>query len=291
MEEEARRELPKPTTFVWTEVAKTIKAAASYALDQKTIAMVYGPDSSGVGNTTSLQAIYELLGPRRCSFATINKVDANPTGLLRKLLAAMHIDDKGSNKQRFDRLVEKLTGRSHLFLIDQIHNLRWAKDDKPFYILTDLHDATGCAQLWTGTADLVSYLHRREKSNADESLAQIRRRIFPIVDVLESLRGGGGEPLVTVDDVIKIFARNKLRITSEAARFLCRIANEPDSGSVGLCVRLVEYATAMGVLARASVIDVPLLREALRRGFSFTRADQLLHRIEADQPAAVARAV
>jgi len=57
--------------------------------------------------------------------------------------------------------VSKLKGREHILLIDQMHNLRGSKDDKPFYHLTDLWDATKdtTSQLWCGTADLVAYLH------------------------------------------------------------------------------------------------------------------------------------
>jgi DNA transposition AAA+ family ATPase len=104
--------------------------------------------------------------------ATIDKVDANPTGLLKKLLRAVRKDDNGSNAQRKDRLVEYLSGRQHLLIIDQAHNLRFSKDDKPFYILADLYDATGTAQLWCGTADLVNYLQRQQRRNGDESLAR-----------------------------------------------------------------------------------------------------------------------
>ncbi len=56
------------------------------------------------------------------TLVTIDKVDANPTGLLKKILAGLHVDDKGTNKQRFDCIVT--WGVRHIFLIDQIHNLR-----------------------------------------------------------------------------------------------------------------------------------------------------------------------
>src|SRR5947209_7707783 len=123
-----------------------------------------GTDAKDVtaDQATPPQAIHQELGPRRSSLATIDKVDANPTGLLKKLCRSMHVDRGGTNKRRFDRLVEALTGRSHLLLIDQIHSLRGAKEDKPFYILTDLFDATKAAQLWCGTSDLVEYLTRQQ---------------------------------------------------------------------------------------------------------------------------------
>jgi DNA transposition AAA+ family ATPase len=283
VEEETRRSRPETTQFVWTNVAMEIKATANYAIDEKTIAMVYGPDTSGVGKTTALQAIYQEMGPRRCSLITIDAVDANPTGLLKKICIGLRKDDAGSNRARFERAVAALSGRSHLLLIDQIHNLRGSKDDKPFYILADLFDATKAAQLWCGTADLVTYLERQQKRNADQSLAQIRRRIFPRVDLMETLRSGGGdggEPLVTVDQVREMFAKNKFKLTAAAARFVCELCNQPDSGSIGLCVQIVRYATMMAEIKRITSIDTPLLKEAMRRGFSPARAELVLQRVQ-----------
>jgi DNA transposition AAA+ family ATPase len=289
VEEEQRRSRPATTQFVWTQVAMQIKATASYALDKKTIALVYGPDTSGIGKTTALQAIHQEMGPRRSTLVTIDKVDANPTGLLTKICDAMRKDHTGSNRQKFARIVEHLTGRSHLLLIDQIHSLRGSKDDKPFYILADLFDATKTAQLWCGTADLDAYLQRRQKSNADESLAQIRRRIFPRVDLMEALRaegGGGGAMLVTVDQVREMFAKNKMKLVGHAARFLCELANQPDTGGIGICVQLVEFATVLAEHNRLPSIDLELIKKAMRIGFMNHKADLLLHRIEQSSPPA-----
>jgi len=284
VEEEQRRSRPATTQFVWTNVAQEIKGVANYALDKRTISLVYGPDTSGMGKTTALQAIHREMGARRSALLTIDKVDANPTGLLIKLCAAVGKDRSGSNRVRFTRVVEALkgqgdVGRSFVLLIDQVHNLREAKGDKPLYILADLYDATKAAQLWCGTADMLGYLERQQSRQGDESLAQIRRRIFPRVDLMASLRAGGGdggEPLVTVDQVREMFAKNKLKIQTTATRFLCRLCNEPDTGGVGVCVQLVEYATMLGELRNVSSIDLPLLQEAMRRGFPPARAEMLL---------------
>lgn len=284
IEEESRRERPETTQFVWTNVALQIKSVANYCLDYRKIGLVYGPDTAGVGKTTALRAIHQELGPRRSSLVTVDKVDANPTGLLKKICQAMHIEDRGTNKRRFDRIRDKLTGRSHLLLIDQIHNLRGATEDKPFYILTDLYDATQAAQLWCGTADLVEYLNRQRKRVGDESLAQIRRRIFPCVDLMEMLATGGsdgrGQPLVDVGQVLEMFGRNKLKLTAAAARFLASLINRPDTGGVGLCVQIVEYATMLGEMSGAKSIDVPLLQQAMRHGITSVRAELILHDLE-----------
>jgi DNA transposition AAA+ family ATPase len=285
VEEEVRRARPATTQFVWTNVALKIKSVANLCRDFKKIGLIYGPDASGIGKTIALRAIAQELGPRASTLATIDKVDASPTGLLRKLCDAMHVDHTGGNLRKFDRLVKALKGRSHLLMIDQIHNLRGSKEDKPFYILADLYDATQTAQLWCGTADLVGYLNRQQTRNADESLAQIRRRIFPAVDLMEGVRegGGNGEPLVTIDQIREMFARNKLKLAAPAAKFLTMLANLPDSGSVGLCVQIIEYVTAIGG-ERLKEIDVPVIKQAMQLGMTSARAELLMrHMDEAPQ--------
>jgi lambda repressor-like predicted transcriptional regulator len=294
-EEHARRSKPTTAQFCWSNVAMLIKSTASYALDHRSIGVVYSPDSAGFGKTTSLRAIAQEFGPRRCSLITIDKVDASPSGLIRKLCTALKIGNtpgRGSIRALFERIVEKIRGRNHLLLVDQTHNLLLsAKNDRCLYMLCDLQDATAetAGQLWASTTDIVSYLDRQQSKRAFESLAQIRRRLFPVVDLLADTRdGNGGEPLFTVDQIIEIFAKNKMRLVGGAPRFLCKIANTPDGGGIGLCVRMVEYATWLCEQRRLPGIDESLLREALRRGLTSARADLLAIRMP-DAPARMAQ--
>jgi len=285
---------PRTTTFVWTNVAMTIRATAGYCLEgsreKRTIGLVYGPETAGIGKTLALKAIHAELTIRRSAFVTIEKVDATPTALLLKLCQAVNVESWGSNAQKFKRIADKVKGRSFIFLIDQIHNLRWAKQDKPFYLLTDLYDRTETAQLWAGTADLVAYLEQQQSRDADESRAQIRSRIFPRIDLMEAVRdGGSGEALFTVEDIRRIFAKNQLRLVSGAPRFLCQICNTPDSGALRLCVHLVEYATSLAIKRGLGSIDERILAEAMRAGFQPHRAQLILDSISVREHA-VARA-
>ena len=295
VEETEKRSRASTTQFTRTNVAMLLKATANYCLDHQSIGLAYGPQTSGIGKSISLQAYYEELGPRRCALVRLDKVDASPTGLLKKIASAMKIDGPFSVLRKFNKIVDRLKGRSHILLVDQIHNLRFAKNDKPLYMLADLHDATKTAQLWTGTSDIVAYLDRQRMRNVDESLAQIRRRIFPCIDILEAVgpaNGGAGAALFTVEQIREVFAKNQLRITSAAARFLTKLCNTPDSGSLGLAERLVEYATMLAGTAAhcASEIDTPLLLLALRCCVSSARADLVIRDIEETPVTAVARA-
>lgn len=57
IEAEQKASRPRPTQFVWTNVARAIEGTASYCLDEGTIGLIYGPDTSGLGKTTALEAV------------------------------------------------------------------------------------------------------------------------------------------------------------------------------------------------------------------------------------------
>jgi len=286
VEEEQRRSSQDCTHFVWTNVARTIQAVGEYCLDQRSVGLVYGPQTSGIGKTTAMRAIHQELGPRRSAFVTIDKADANPTALLRKILGGLRLDESGSNTRRMHRIVDALQGRSHLLLIDQIHNLRFAKQDKPLYHLMDIFEATQTAQLWAGTTDMVEYLMRQQSKSMDEPLAQIRRRIFPCVDLMEVFnRDGGGDPLYSVDQVREMFGGFKLKLTAPAARFLTALAHQPDAGGIGICVQIMQYASHLARTRDCKSIDVDLLKEALMLGLTTHRASKLIVDVEQPEPA------
>ncbi len=283
VEEEQRRANQQATRFVWTNVATQIRSVASYCLDMRKVGMVYGPETTGIGKTTSMLAIHQDLGPRRSTLVTVDKADANPTGLLKKILNAMRMNESGSNAQRMERIVTALKGRSHLLMIDQLHNLRFAKEDRPLYYLMDIYEATDTAQLWCCTSDMVEYLQRRQYKTLDEPLAQIRSRIFPCVDLMEMVdRDGGGEPLFTVDQIREMFASYQLKLSTPAARFLCALAHQKDSGGLRICVQIMEYACYIGKLNNVREISVKLLKDAMAHGITTDRASRII--VDVEQP-------
>jgi hypothetical protein len=301
-DEEERRAQPSTTQFVWTNAAMKIKGAAGYCLTKAKMGMVYAPDSAGIGKTTALRAIQEELGPRRCTFVTVDKVDCNAGGLLTRICEALGTDLNGSNRMKQERIIAKILGkrkgqdakpqvqRSHLLIIDQIHNLRFAKGDVPIYILADIFERTRTGQLWSGTARMYEYLFKQQLSSSDESLAQIRSRIWPTIDLMDGLRegdGGGSYMAVTIEQMREIFAKNTLKLTDRAARFLCRLANLPDSGCLRLVTNLVEYATYMCEQQGLKSIDEPQIREAMAVGLVPSEAETLISRVPA--PAAAQR--
>jgi hypothetical protein len=260
-----RDNAPKTSEFVWTGVAREMMTVAGAAATLKTIGLVYGPTTSGIGKTMALKAIAaEKAGS---ILVTIEKVQASTTGLLWAICNALRISTGHTNAFNYQRIKGVLAGTPRLLLVDQIHNLCGAKGDKPLYMLADLWDATGAPQLWCGTSDIVAYLERGQ-AKGQEPLAQIRRRIGISRDLMERVRSGGpdgkGEPLYSVEEIRRVFAKNKLRLAPDAARYLWQLANLPDSGALGAAKNVVVMATMVNEPTGATVLTAGMLRAAQR---------------------------
>jgi DNA transposition AAA+ family ATPase len=259
---------PKSANFVWTDVAREIETVVNAAVELQTIGLIYGPETSGLGKTTTLSAI---AADRPSSiFITVDKVAASPTGVLTQIAKCLNVSaGPGSNRLTFESIVEKLRGTSRLLIVDQIHNLCGSRKDLPFYVLADLHERTKSPQVWAGTSDVNAYLLRGQR-RGEEPLSQIRSRIGVCRDLTQrARRGPTGDPgsadgqLFTIQEIRDIFAKNKMRLTPDAAKYLLRLANLPDSGALRSCKNLVVMATKL-YAAKHPALTEDLLRAAHR---------------------------
>jgi DNA transposition AAA+ family ATPase len=276
-----REAAPKVSEFVRTDVAEEIMAVADAVMAMGTIGMIYGP--AGIGKTLALKAVAaEKPGSL---FVSMETATAGKLGVVEALARALNIYTVYQNRSCRIYLAgirEKLSGSGRLVIVDEIHKLCGLRDDEGLNVLRDLYDQTSVPMLWSGTTDLVAYLERRESANGREPLAQIRSRITPVRDLAERCQPGspgGGEPLFTIDQVRKIFARSKMRLAPDAARYLTMLANLPDSGHLRTCKNLMVMATKLNE-SRSDVLTLDMLRSAHRllvnrRGFQL-----LEHRLE-----------
>lgn len=259
---------PKPASFVWTSVAREIETIARATVELRTIGLVYGPETSGLGKTTALQAIAsERPG---CIFITIDKVEATTGGILSQFSKQLRIPHLYNHAHSFRRVCDALAGTSRLLIVDQVHNLCGSRKDKPFYVLADLHERTKAPQLWAGTSDVVAYL-KRGQAKGEEPLSQIRSRIGIQRDLTQRTRVAGGGPngpashsdkqLFTIDEIKKIFSQNKMRLSHDALMYLLRIANLRDSGALRTCKNLVVMATKL-YEAKHDNLSADLIRQA-----------------------------
>jgi len=280
LESQLRRDAaPKVSSFVWTKVAEEIRTVGDVASTLKTIGLVYGPESAGMGKTLALHAIASV--KPGSIYVSVEKMNATARGLLSAIAKAMKICPAGTH-YTYVKIKAQLAGTSRLLMIDQIHALCGAHPgDKPLYVLADLFDATGAPQLWCGTSDIVAYLQRGQM-NGREPLAQIRRRIGIARDLCERTRPGDdgpGEPLYTLDEIRQVFARGKMRLTPDAVRYLWSLANAPDSGALGTAANLVAMATAINE-RNATALTGDMLKAAHRLLVSrntFTAVEQSMH--------------
>lgn len=281
LEDQRKRDAaPKDTEFCLTKVAEEIMAVADFAIAARTIGLVYGPTTSGIGKTMALEAIVDRKAG--AFLVTVEKVNASAPGLLRAIARELRIGGGQSTPYLFARIKEKLVESNRLMMIDQIHNLCGSKDDKPFYVLTEIQEATKAPQLWCGTSDIIAYLDRGQ-SRGKDTLAQIRSRIGLTRDLLErTTQGGGGEPLFTIDDIRNVFRRCSMRLAPDAARHLALLANLPDSGALRMAKNLVRIAVAAYSQSGATVLTSEMLRQTQRMTCSRRVYQMLETQLESD---------
>ena len=270
LEEEHNREAaPKPAAYVSTRVAEEIFTVAEVAASLKTIGVVHGPP--GIGKTMALRAV--VADKPGSVYLSIETASATPGGVADALAKALRANTQAryqSTRYVLERVKEVLAGSPRLLVIDELHKLlagTATSDDKVLTILRDLHDATGAPQLWCSTTDVVAYLERRQ-ARGREPLAQIRRRIGICRDLVERTQGGGGrdgggEPLFTVEEIRRVFAQSKMRLAPDAASYLMRLANLPDSGALGAAVQLVTMASKVHG-GKAEQLTADMLRSVHR---------------------------
>jgi DNA transposition AAA+ family ATPase len=246
LEDELKRaESPKPAAFVLTTVAEEILTVAQAAIHLNGIGVVYG--ESGIGKTWALKAVCEE--KPGAVYVSLDTIKSQVSGVVHAVCDAVGIRGLGkvSSRCAYDALVSRLKGSGRLIVIDQIHRVCTGKTDRPLYTLADLHDATGCPMLWCGTIDLVEYLARGERGGR-EPLAQIRRRIAICRDLHERTVGDRGRPaekLFSVEEVRQVFARSRIKLTTDGADYLCRLANLPGDGHLSDASNVVIMAQLM----------------------------------------------
>ena len=263
LEDELKREQTvRPVDFITTRLAETIFTVAGVASSLKGIGLVYG--CAGIGKTMALRAVAaEKPG---AVFVSMKTSTATPMGVLQAIAAGIGLRDSYNDNQGALtlRLEQLLRGTARLILIDEIHKLCGSKDDKALHVLRDLYDATGAPMLWCGTIDLVRYLERRQ-ADGREPLAQIRSRICVVRDLADSAGTGGGDDggdaLYSIEEIRRVCGRGKMRLAPDAARYLFKLANIPDSGALRTCQNLVIIATKINV-AQSDVLTLAMLQAA-----------------------------
>lgn len=238
MKEQAR----KPAGFVKTNVAQQIYGVVKLVQKKGGIGLVHGP--SGCGKTLTLRAIHaETTGS---IFISVSTAGHSKLSVLQKIATAARIGDmKVSAAKLENQLISALQDTDRLIIIDEVHKLAGRRNDEALHALRDLHDATHCPMVWGGMTKIATYITDGNNEGHDP-LEQIYRRIRIWLNLTEACnRANGGPGLFTVDDIRKVFAAQKIRLTDDGVGYLHEIANEPRMGSLGACDYLVSNVADM----------------------------------------------
>ena len=227
-----RAELAEDVRVVMTCVIQSILSLARAVKATRDVGLAFG--GSGIGKTLGSRIVSEeLVGTL---FVTVTRCSRSPAKLVRAIDAAMR-RSRRTRLVAFEDVVERLKGTGRLVIVDQAHRATMPALEA----LMDLHDAAELPILLVGTVDV----HKRLADDTDPHFGQLSSRVGPRLDLTGALGTLDGEKvrkLVSVADLRKMFAGNKLKLHPDAAKMLADEAN----GSVGhlrRAIRLYRWAT------------------------------------------------
>lgn len=250
-----REAAPKPAGFVKTGVAREIYAVVMWAVKTDSMVLIHSP--SGVGKTFTLQALRaETPG---AVYFSVDSASRRVHGVLSGIAKAMRLNGvKLTTADLFDHLVRELKDSHRLLIIDEAHLLAGRSNDDALQILRHLHDKTGCPLVLAGNGCLASYL-RDGHSDGFDPIDQIYGRITWWLDLTARALGESddGKPLFTVEDIRKVFAGSKIRLTPDGEQFMAMLACQADEGCLRAVKRLAQIAE---LYAKGAPIDAELLQ-------------------------------
>ena len=267
MESYAQQQIaPKPNDWVETEVARRMTTVIKTALATKGIVTI--TSDSGRGKTMTMKACADIY--TGSIFLSVMKSSANEGSFLKLLAAKLNCKAK-THSDREREVIESLTGRVQPLFVDEAQRL----SSGALEIIRDLHDHCAIPIVLGGTRDLEAHAD-------DHNLfyGQLASRIIARYDVNESVREGGGgpvRPIHTVDEIQKIFHNDQLKLTSDGAETLARLANVEGMGGLRLC-RQVVIAAGLAVRGKDRPLDKTLILSVLRQLHGKTKVDRRIVR-------------
>ncbi len=253
-EQRQRMDMPVLSGFAWTTIAEEIKAIAHTTVMLGTIGAVWSP--AGCGKTLTAKALLaEFPGSM---LITADESCRTPGAFLDALVDAMHLRPERYNRSRFKTIAQTLRESKRLVMIDEAH---LASLDV-LNTARQIHDATDAPMLLLGLPALAQKLMAGRGD--DSKGATLYSRVRPVRDLTERCRSGNGrgEPLFSVADVKKIFARSAVRIASEGVQWLQALACLPEAGGLRACDGAAQLAAHMAKQKGETLISKALLVQA-----------------------------
>lgn len=254
-------DVPWPSHLVETEAVKYMVRSIDAVHRLRAIGVIAAP--AGFGKTTVLEAV----ATKKPGTILVRVLPSNstPVGLIKLICHAIDQPYRRSTEALLASL-DKLRGSKRLMLIDEAHRLR----PQALEVVRDFCDA-GVAIVLAGAPQLIQMINDTEQGS------QFYSRCASVINIGDYISPEGGEggratPMITVEDVLRICAADKLTFTGEAQDLLFRIANAPGLGSLRTCQRLVQMVAQVPA-ARTRPITEADLWKALReiKGATYNR--------------------
>lgn len=246
-----RGEVEKPKDFVETEVATDILTVARIACTSNGMGVVVGP--SGVGKSKCIEALARIY-PGAIAIRVMSSTRRAP-GLIRDLAAKLGVPMRNTAALAQRGIIETLKGTGRPIFIDEAHQLI----DTGLDAVRDIHDEAEVPIVLFGTKTLNDRI-----IDTQQYFGQFNSRVVARRDVTEAaMRPRNPRPLFTVDEVIKVCAGGKVKLTKDAGDFLTEIACVPGLGGLRIASQIV--AIARRLMKGRDSIDGEMVRRVFRQ--------------------------
>lgn len=236
-----------PAEMVKTSVTDRMRAVCHQTQQLRSMAAIVGP--SGVGKTLVLKALEAgiIPGSKHIEFSATDK---SPTGLIRRIAFELGGPSRYRMQESFAWIINHLTTTDAMLLLDEAHYL----GEPALNIVRDIHKRTGCPIVLVGTQDLLDTVN-----DFNQFHGQFKRLISLVYNITEEL-AATGDPLYTVDEVMRYASAMGLRLTLDAADETTGLANLLGWGGLGaLGFLLINANTLATVEAKQSGSDLSRL--------------------------------
>lgn len=249
-------EVSLPTNFVETAVARqilqvvrtTILAAGSGEEARGTFGLVRGP--GGTGKTMTLVAAQRVF--TGAIYHRITGASKRGPGLLYSLAQVIGVPSRASRAINQILLIGRLRATGRPLLIDEAHQMTHDGLEQ----LRDIVDEAGLPCVLAGTAKMDEIIN-----DSDIDLGQFNSRVVMRLNIAErSRRPRDPKPLYTIDEIVAMFGKGKLRLSTDGAQFLAMVANAAGIGSLRICSQLLRVAAGLRDMRERAITEKDLRR-------------------------------
>ena len=227
--------------YVNTRVAEQIWSVAEYTRKRRLIGAVVLP--AGAGKTITLQALRDATPGSILLTAT--RTRCRPRSFLQSWARLLGVGEHGRAEDIQDRIMRRMSDSDRLVLIDECHKLPVVTLD----VIREIWDECHIPIVLAGTPSFKTTLTSTRAGTVErELLDQLYSRVGvfrELSDLVGQGAGDGPELLATVEDIKKLFARGRVRLSRDGVDFLYRLANSPAAGELRRCKDIVQMAADM----------------------------------------------